>query len=42
MRRDGLNVVAVGAFEGNLWAGETKATMGMFMDDAQTGASAKR
>lgn len=29
----GLNVVALGAFEGNIWAGETKATMGIFMDE---------
>lgn len=29
---DGLNVIAVGAFEGNIWAGETKATVGMFID----------
>ncbi|HZU75046.1 MAG TPA: DUF1326 domain-containing protein [Acidimicrobiales bacterium] len=30
---DGLNVVAVGAFEGNIWAGETKVTMGIFLDE---------
>jgi len=30
---DGLNVVALGFFEGNLWEGETKATMGIFMDE---------
>jgi hypothetical protein len=30
---DGLNVAAVGWFEGNLWAGETKATMGIFLDE---------
>ncbi|MBI4446114.1 MAG: DUF1326 domain-containing protein [Acidobacteria bacterium] len=30
---DGLNVVAVGAFQGNIWAGETKAAMGMFLDE---------
>jgi hypothetical protein len=29
----GLNVLAVGAFEGNIWAGETKATMGIFIDE---------
>ncbi len=28
---DGLNVMAVGTFEGNAWAG-AKATMGMFLD----------
>jgi hypothetical protein len=30
---DGLNVLAMGAFEGNLWAGETKVTLGMFIDE---------
>jgi len=30
---DGLNVLALGHFEGNLWAGETKAVMGIFMDE---------
>ncbi|MBI3278558.1 MAG: DUF1326 domain-containing protein [Acidobacteria bacterium] len=30
---DGLNLIGVGAFVGNLWAGETKATMGMFLDE---------
>ncbi len=30
---DGLNVVALGSFEGNLWEGETKATMGIYMDE---------
>ena len=30
---DGLNVVALGFFEGNLWEGETKATMGIYMDE---------
>jgi hypothetical protein len=29
---DGLNLVALGAFEGNLWAGDTKATLGLFID----------
>jgi hypothetical protein len=38
VRLDGLNVVAVGSFEGNLWAGETKATMGMYFDE-RAGAS---
>ena len=28
---DGLNVIALGAFEGNIWAG-AKATMGIFID----------
>lgn len=30
---DGLNVVALGYFEGNIWEGEAKATMGMYMDE---------
>ena len=29
---DGLNVVALGHFEGNIWAG-AKATMGIFLDE---------
>jgi hypothetical protein len=33
VRLDGLNVLALGSFEGNLWAGNTKATMGIFMDE---------
>ena len=28
-----LNLVALGAFEGNLWTGEASARMGMFIDD---------
>ena len=32
-RLDGLNVVALGAFEGNLWEGKTKATVGIYMDE---------
>jgi hypothetical protein len=32
VRLDGLNVVAVGAFEGNIWQG-AKATMGIFLDE---------
>ena len=30
---DGLSVIAVAEFEGNIWAGETKATMGLFFDE---------
>ena len=30
---DGLNIVGLGTFEGNLWAGEAKATMGLYMDE---------
>jgi hypothetical protein len=33
VRLDGLNVVALGYFEGNIWAGDTKATMGIYMDE---------
>ncbi|MFI5178575.1 MAG: DUF1326 domain-containing protein, partial [Vicinamibacterales bacterium] len=32
VRLDGLNVLALGAFEGNIWAG-AKATMGIFIDE---------
>ncbi len=42
VRLDGLNVLAVGTFDGNIWEGETKATMGIFLDEradeAQRGA----
>jgi hypothetical protein len=30
---DGLNIIGVGSFDGNIWDEETKATMGMFMDE---------
>ncbi len=30
---DGLSLIAVSAFEGNLWAGETKADLGLFIDE---------
>jgi hypothetical protein len=30
---DGLNVVALGYFDGNIWEGKTKATMGMYLDE---------
>lgn len=33
VRLDGLNVIAVAAFEGNIWAGEAQATLGMFLDE---------
>jgi hypothetical protein len=33
VRLDDLNVVALGAFEGNLWAGEAKPSMGLFFDE---------
>jgi hypothetical protein len=38
VRLDGLNVVAVGGFEGNLWAGETKAVMGFYLDERADGS----
>jgi len=30
---DDFNVVTLGTFEGNIWEGETKATMGIYMDE---------
>src|SRR5581483_2653170 len=33
VRLDGLNLIGVGAFEGNLWSGETKARMGFYVDE---------
>lgn len=30
---DNLNVLAVGSFVGNIWGGETKLTMGLFLDE---------
>jgi hypothetical protein len=30
---DGLNLIGVGHFVGNIWSGETKAAMGFFMDE---------
>lgn len=33
VRLDGLNLVGVAAFEGNVWAGEGKVTMGLYIDD---------
>jgi hypothetical protein len=33
VRLDGLNVLAVSNFEGNIWAGETKAEIGIFLDE---------
>ena len=30
---DGLNVLALGAFKGNVWAGETKVTIGIYIDE---------
>jgi hypothetical protein len=39
---DGLNVIALGAFEGNIWDGETKATMGIYMDERADDSQARR
>lgn len=33
VRLDGLNLIGLGAFEGNVWAGEGKVTMGLFIDE---------
>jgi hypothetical protein len=33
VRLDDLNVVALGTFDGNIWDSETKATMGIFIDE---------
>ena len=30
---DGLNALALGSFKGNIWAGETKVTLGLFFDE---------
>ena len=30
---DGLNILGVGHFVGNIWAGETKAVLGLFIDE---------
>src|SRR5919197_6598026 len=42
VRLDGLNVVALGSFEGNIWDGETKATMGIYMDERADDSQARR
>lgn len=33
VRLDGLNLLALGAFEGNIWAGEGKLRLGLFIDE---------
>ncbi len=30
---DGLSIIGLGSFEGNIWDGKTKATMGMFIEN---------
>jgi hypothetical protein len=39
---DGLNVVALGYFEGNIWAGDTKATLASTWTSVPTSASVRR
>jgi hypothetical protein len=34
---DGLNLLALGAFEGNIWTGEAKVRMGLFIDERADG-----
>lgn len=33
VRLDGLSLIAVGEYEGNIWSGDTKADMGLFIDE---------
>jgi hypothetical protein len=33
VRLDGFTVMAVGAFDGNIWEGNAKATIGLFLDE---------
>lgn len=33
VRLDGLNLLALSAFEGNVWAGEAKVRLGLFIDE---------
>jgi len=33
VKLDGLTLVALGEFEGNLWAGEAQAVMGLYIDE---------
>ncbi len=33
VRLDGLSLIAVGSFEGNIWAGETKTDIGLFINE---------
>ncbi len=37
MKLDGLNLLGLGSFKGNIWDGKTKATMGIFMDERADG-----
>ncbi len=38
IRLDGLNLLGVGQFEGNIWSGETKAIMAFFIDERANAA----
>ena len=33
VKLDGFNLLALATFKGNIWAGETKCTMGLFIDE---------
>ena len=33
VRMDGLSLIGLGTFEGNIWAGETKTDIGLFIDE---------
>jgi hypothetical protein len=33
VRLDGLSIIALGTFDGNIWEGKSKATMAMFIDE---------
>ena len=33
VRLDGLNIIGMGSFEGNLWAGEGEVSMGLYIDE---------
>ncbi|MGH7266285.1 MAG: DUF1326 domain-containing protein, partial [Candidatus Rokuibacteriota bacterium] len=35
---DGLNLLGLSQFPGNLWSGETQATLGLFIDERATEA----
>ena len=41
VRLDGLNLLALAAFEGNVWAGEAKVRMGLFIDERADGGSVR-
>ena len=41
VRLDGLSVMALGAFTGNIWEGQTKASMAIFIDERAGRAAAR-